>query len=628
MSGTNNSCVYYRVFTTRQYLGKDDPLTMNSIHMLTRTFSKLHPPIQPNYNHCAIQMFRRKSENWSGDEGTNAADSPRPTSRRWSKERLAAVASRRFARTNSGDHTQIDSSSAPVVDDTNTNSPKQVKTEPNSSRTVARDAIALGMDPFNFSTPGVAAPTPAKHGETSSGEAQSLTRQLSRGRKQSRDGNKNGSGASPSPSHHSPSLAAKLGITLRGAFMGKTQLDLAHEQGTGRFSRGIGSDDGGSDLTYSSSEDINEKLGSQRLRRRQRRQRSSARRHVDMSVENKHHPKLGFGLVGRLQEGHEHSSDGTDSEFFFPNSPLVPTNYNGDPRNLSEAVHSYIDARAKLEKDMGASGPVFLPRRSNLIASPGGGYTIRGKRRGSLDITKAAASMTQLTEQQLPFTEAMFKAGVSETLHSTKQGILLEGDLQKFSPESMRGVRWHKRYFVLYASAWELRYYRTHVEAAWGRIPLGERGSIPLRLVVKIEQPSDKKYRGCRFDLVVLHRGEGRHPGLQIPIGREWLVPTTKTFKFNAADAQQRLLWVTVIEALMKTHGWGLNADHRRNMRAPGHGSISGAAGGGNVNRGSWDKSVELSTFRGSNDRDLCDRYVVELCVWGRRKEKLEQSIS
>ena len=65
------------------------------------------------------------------------------------------------------------------------------------------------------------------------------------------------------------------------------------------------------------------------------------------------------------------------------------------------------------------------------------------------------------------------------------------------------------------------------MEAAWGRIPLSERGSIPLRLVVKIEQPSGNKHRGSRFDLVVLHRGDGRHPGLQIRPGHERRVGTT-----------------------------------------------------------------------------------------------------
>lgn len=564
-------------------------------------------------------MFRRRSDNRSGDEGTTVADSTRRTSRRGSKGGLAAAASRRFSMTNSGDHADIDSPSAPATNDTDATSPKQVTTASNSNSTAARDGAMLGTDPFNFSTPGVAAPAPAKSGETSSGEAPSLPRQLSRGRKQSREDNsgsrrdvyQSGSDTSQSPSHRSPSLATKLGMSLRGAFMGKTQLGRASATGTGRpVSSGLEPNDNCSVVcsTYSSSEENNEKRGAQRLRRRWR---SSARRHVN--IENEEHPHLSFeSSVGGLEHGHVHSSDGADSDIFFPDSPLAPTSYNGDPRNLPEAVHSYIGARTKMEKDMGASGPVFLPRPGNLVVSPGGGLTGWGKRRGSLDITKEAASTTQLTEQQLPFTEAMLKAGVSETLHSTKQGILLEGDLQKFSPESMRGVRWHKRYFVLYASACELRYYRTHVEAAWGRIPLGERGSIPLRLVVKIEQPSDKKYHGCRFDLVVLHRGEGRHPGLHIRPGRESQVPTTKTFKFNAADAQQRLLWVTVIEALMKTHGWGLDADHRRSMRAPGHGSISGAGGAGgagDVNCAASGRSVELAATKESSRRDPRERY-------------------
>ena len=289
---------------------------------------------------------------------------------------------------------------------------------------------------------------------------------------------------------------------------------------------------------------------------------------------------------------------------FCQDSPLAPATYGGggDPRNFPDAVFSYIDARERMEHETAASGPAFLPCVDSLAASAAaagteGGNKVWAKKRGSLDITKQASSATQRTEQHQPFTEAMFKAGISETRHSTKQGILLEGDLQKFSPESVRGVRWHKRYFVLYACSCELRYYRTHAEAAWGRIPLGERGSIPLRLVVKIEQPSDKKYRGCRFDLVVLHRGDGcRHPGLHIRPGQEPRVSTTKTFKLNAADAQQRLLWVTVIEALMKKHGWGVDADRRRrrSSRAPRYGDPGADTAGDSLGwaNSTWDREA------------------------------------
>lgn len=413
------------------------------------------------------------------------------------------------------------------------------------------------------------------------GHAQRLTRGLTRGRSRSRKDGSSGQGlgaaASESPSSRSPSLATKLGMTVRGAIMGKTELGvhIPHaNQAAGQPPRSGSDADAASDGTYSTGASVKEGL-SRRKRQNNRRRQGAA----------------------NGEEGQAHLSDGSDSDIFRQDSPLAAATYSGggDPRNFPDAVHSYIGARERMEHEMSATGPAFLPSVDNLAASSqaeGGG---KGwvKRRGSLDITKQASSTTQRTEQHQPFTEAMFKAGISETRLSTKQGILLEGDLQKFSPESMRGVRWHKRYFVLYACSCELRYYRTYAEAAWGRIPLGERGSIPLRLVVKIEQPSDKKYRGCRFDLVVLHKGESRHPGLHIHPGQESRVFTTKTFKFNAADAQQRLLWVTVIETLMKKHGWGVDADRCRSMRAPRHGG-PGADTGDSLCWGStWDGKAE-----------------------------------
>lgn len=402
-----------------------------------------------------------------------------------------------------------------------------------------------------------------ENGAAADGFARRLSRGLSRGRSRSRKGDAP-SGTSQSPASRSPSLATKLGMSLRGAIMGKTLLGVhkPHAEGrsvTGSPKSGSDGDGAGSEGTYSTGAST---AGDRRLSRRRTRRQSAQSAHgfIGESTDR----KGGDGDDGIC-------SDGFGSEIFAPDSLLAAATH-GNPRNLPEAVNSYIGARERMEQEMSASGPAFLPRPVNLTSSPGDGVTPWTRRRGSVDITKQAPSTTQLSEQHQPFTEAMFKAGVSETRLSTKQGILLEGDLQKFSPESMRGVRWHKRYCVLYAGACELRYYLSHVEAAWGRIPLGERGSIPLRLVVKIEQPSDKKYHGCRFDLVVLHKGDGRHPGLHIRPGHERRVSTTKTFKFNAADAQQRLLWVTVIEALMKKHAWGAEPDHRRSMPAPSHG--------------------------------------------------------
>ena len=484
--------------------------------------------------------------------------------------------SRRFS-TDSGDHGGMDSASAPssgddVGRDENNMAPHTQQTPAHrDTESIPTDGDGDGDgggggggdgdDRSKVEKPTGAGLAPTEDSAAKIGRARRLSRGLVRGRSRTRKEEVLNS-PSESPGSRSPSLANKLGVSLRGAFMGTTRLGVHRphvNQASAAASPANSGSDGDDTLgTYST--------GASTRRRQRVRSASGLRRHDD---------------AGRgAEEVAAFFSDGFDTGMLSQDSPLAPATYAGDPKNLPDAVSSYIGARERIEHETSASGPVFLPRSDNLAQGSGAGDGLlgRGKRRGSLDITKGAASTTQRSEQNQPFTEAMFKAGVSETRHSTKQGILLEGDLQKFSPESMRGVRWHKRYFVLYACACELRYYRTHAEAAWGRIPLGERGSIPLRLVVKIEQPSDKKYRGCRFDLVVLHKGDGRHPGLHIRPGHESRVATTKTFKFGAADAQQRLLWVTVIEALMKKHGWGLDADRQRNMRAPRHGGPSAAA--------------------------------------------------
>lgn len=399
--------------------------------------------------------------------------------------------------------------------------------------------------------------SPHKNGNaTTSNRALRLSRGPTRDRSRNRATiNRRGD----SSASRSPSLVTKLGMSLRGAVMGKTQLEAREPEDRQTLTAevvasviGEGSRSGGKHSSGSGA-------AGQVLRNRRRRRNNG-------TGGKKHHATENMGA--REDNSTNDPNEILDSSFVFPDSPMAPD----EPKNFPEAVHSYINARERIEQRTSASGPAFLPQAGHLSAITGDGINGWGKRRGSLDITKEASSTTQASWQQQPFTEAIFKAGVSETRHSTKQGILVEGNLQKFSPESVRGIRWHRRYFVLYARTCELRYYRSYAEAAWGRIPLDERGSIPLRLVVKIEQPSDKKYRGCRFDLVVLHRGDGRHPGLHIRPGQESRVYTTKTFKLNAADAQQRLLWVTVIETLMKRHGWGLDADRRRSMRAPGYG--------------------------------------------------------
>lgn len=522
-------------------------------------------------------MFLNNGEAGSGDEGY----ARRRPSRGWSIISRSASPSKRFS-TGSGHAGDLDSPSAPPLQDS-TGINDKAPTTPTATGTHGADGSeGEGGQRAGDSRAGVTS-APSGDAAPARGYSRRFSRGLTRGRSKNRDRSGDQSGASESPASRSPSLAVQLGKSLRGAIMGKALLGV-HKPHADRSQAesGWGGDD--------SSDEAGSTDGSQTgdVERRRRGSKRGLRGRSGTSSIHGGGPRQGDG-------GHGGSLRyGFDVGVFSPDSPLAPTPI-GDPRNLPDAVHSYIDERARMEREMSASGPTFLPQTANLVAGPGDGALTWGKRRGSLDITKEASSTTQHSEQHQPFTEAMFKAGVSETPHSTKQGILLEGELQKFSPESMRGVRWHKRYFVLYACACELRYYRAHAEAAWGKIPLGERGSIPLRLVVKIEQPSDKKYRGCRFDLVVLHKGDGRHPGLHIRPGHESRVTTTKTFKLFAADPQQRLLWVTVIEALMKKHGWGMDADRRRTIRAPGHGSSS--AGAGDSPRGIWGGEAAEETF-------------------------------
>lgn len=81
-------------------------------------------------------------------------------------------------------------------------------------------------------------------------------------------------------------------------------------------------------------------------------------------------------------------------------------------------------------------------------------------------------------------------------------GVLLEGWLRQKQRRGVKGMKkWNARYFVLYAKTNEVRYYADVVQSAWGPIPLGEIGSIALRLIQKIGKPSHPKYRGCRFDI-------------------------------------------------------------------------------------------------------------------------------
>ncbi|CAI5714182.1 unnamed protein product [Peronospora destructor] len=81
-------------------------------------------------------------------------------------------------------------------------------------------------------------------------------------------------------------------------------------------------------------------------------------------------------------------------------------------------------------------------------------------------------------------------------------GVLLEGWLSQKQRRTTKGSKkWNARYFVLNARSNEVRYYADVVQSAWGPIPLGEIGSISLRLIQRIGKLSHPKCKGCRFDI-------------------------------------------------------------------------------------------------------------------------------
>ncbi len=297
-----------------------------------------------------------------------------------------------------------------------------------------------------------------------------------------------------------------------------------------------------------------------------------------------------------LQNHHEWSDDSGGDGYGMDEGAVPPRTYTCErpgstdmlgsssftemysPNNtLPDVVDRYIDSRVNMERRTSADGPRRLPDAALLTPSP-----ISSKKMGALSVTKSVTSGMQKIDGNLPFTEAMLKAGISETRHSNKLGILLEGFLYKFAPESVKGVRWHKRYFVLYAASCELRYYKSCVKSAWGNIPIEERGSIPLCLVKEIIIPSKAKWKGTRFDVTVLHNGEGRYPGITIRPGHENEAFTMKSYKFQAESAQQRMLWVSVIESLMKRHRWNANVNAAAAALSPHRSTITIIGGGCN----------------------------------------------
>lgn len=110
------------------------------------------------------------------------------------------------------------------------------------------------------------------------------------------------------------------------------------------------------------------------------------------------------------------------------------------------------------------------------------------------------------TQQESPGSTVFSPAGKRKTLGAIMgkpgSGVLLEGWLRQKQRRGVKGMKkWNSRYFVLYAKTNEIRYYADVVTSAWGPIPLGEIGSISLRLIQRISKLSNPKYNGCRVDI-------------------------------------------------------------------------------------------------------------------------------
>jgi hypothetical protein len=72
-------------------------------------------------------------------------------------------------------------------------------------------------------------------------------------------------------------------------------------------------------------------------------------------------------------------------------------------------------------------------------------------------------------------------------------------------------------------------------------VPIHEKGAIELRLLERIECPTDAKWQGRRFDLICKSiEPDAKYPGLTILDGQEERIVKTTKYKFRAPTAQVR----------------------------------------------------------------------------------------
>ena len=136
--------------------------------------------------------------------------------------------------------------------------------------------------------------------------------------------------------------------------------------------------------------------------------------------------------------------------------------------------------------------------------------------------------------------------------------VLLEGNVELWSPFRTLGglfMSWVPFHLVLYAGTKEIRLYQCSIPSAWGIIPLHEKGALELRLLEKIECPTDAQWGGRRFDLIVRASSgaalDAKYPGLGVFPGDEDRATHTARYNFRAPSAQNRLLWVSLITAVL-----------------------------------------------------------------------------
>ena len=178
---------------------------------------------------------------------------------------------------------------------------------------------------------------------------------------------------------------------------------------------------------------------------------------------------------------------------------------------------------------------------------------------GGSHVSRAIEDIEHASGMERPFLGTMLleaALGSSSDLSNMRSNrVLLEGRFQQYGPTALGLNGWNDRYLVLYAATKEIRIYSKAVQAAWGMVPIHEKGSIELRLLEKIDCPTDAKWKGRRFDLTCKTDTDGaKYPGAEIQPGSEDKFHRTQTYKLRATKGEIRLLWVTLIQAILEYH--------------------------------------------------------------------------